>query len=254
LPRAALIGRAVAASDGRIGAVKDFLIDDRQAVRWMVVDTGQWLPGRKVLIHPSSIAPIHLPPRPALPMLSMGEPLAVAVNLTTRQVESSPEAPMDEPVTDELEQHLFDHYGWDPFWSAPQLGGEPAVLRPAARAVPAERPGFADGDRRLGGAGAMKGFAVHATDGEIGSIDNVFIDDVRWSVRYLVVATRGWLSSKLVQIPIDVVEDIDWQAQAATLAVTRERVLSAPAWDPLEMVDEIAEERLRGHFALPGAR
>ena len=74
-----LIGRPVAASDGRVGAVKDFLIDDRRAVRWMVVDAGQWLPGRKVLIHPSAIAPIHLPPRPAFPMLSIGDPLAVSV-------------------------------------------------------------------------------------------------------------------------------------------------------------------------------
>ena len=48
-----LIGCAVAASDGRVGAVKDFLFDDRSwNVRWMVVDTGHWLPGRKVLIHP----------------------------------------------------------------------------------------------------------------------------------------------------------------------------------------------------------
>ena len=245
-----LIGRPVAASDGRIGAVKDFLLDDRRKVRWMVVDTGQWLPGRKVLIHPSAIVPIHLPPRPAIPMLSFGDPLEVSVNLTVRQVEASPDAGVDQPVTDELERRLFDHYRWDPFWSAADSEAAAPSSPPTAAGTEADREGE-DGPG-LGSAGAMKGFAVHGTDGEIGSIDNVFIDDVRWSVRYLVVATRGWLHAKLVQIPLHVVKDIDWKAQAATLRVTRERISSAPAWDPLVMVDEIAEERLRGHFGPPG--
>jgi len=232
-----LIGRPIAASDGRIGTVKDFLLDSRRRVRWMVVDTGQWLPGRKVLIHPSAVAPIRLPPRPALPMLNFAGELAVSVNLTTRQVEASPEARQDEAVTVKLEQRLFDHYGWDPAWSAPEFGGEAGVAT--------------DGDRRLSSAAAIKGFAVHGVDGKVGSVDNVLIDDIRWIVRYLIVATRGWLRGKLVQIPLRPATDIDWQARSVTLDIPRERVVSAPVWDPLVMVDEISEERLRGHFGSP---
>ena len=68
-----LIGCPVAAADGDVGSVKDFLFDDQNwKVRWMVVDTGHWLPGRKVLIHPSAIAPLEVPPKPALPMMSAG--------------------------------------------------------------------------------------------------------------------------------------------------------------------------------------
>ena len=52
----ALKGLSVVGTDGRIGAVKDFLfLDDRWQVRWLVIDTGVWLPGRKVLIHPSAV-------------------------------------------------------------------------------------------------------------------------------------------------------------------------------------------------------
>ena len=44
-------GYAIAASDGRIGTVSDFLFDDASwLVRWLVVDTGKWLSGRKVLL------------------------------------------------------------------------------------------------------------------------------------------------------------------------------------------------------------
>ena len=52
----ALKGFAIEASDGKIGTVADFLFDDASwRVRWLVVDCGTWLTGRKVLIHHSAI-------------------------------------------------------------------------------------------------------------------------------------------------------------------------------------------------------
>ncbi len=104
------------------------------------------------------------------------------------------------------------------------------------------------GDRPLGSAAALKGFAVHGVDGEIGSVDNMFIDDAQWAARVLVVATPSWLHGRLVQIPFRVVTGIDWRACIVALGAAREIVDSAPAWDPVAMVDEIAEERLRDHF------
>ena len=49
----AIKGYKIAASDGLIGSVSDFLFDDGTwSVRWLVVDTGNWLGGRKVLLPP----------------------------------------------------------------------------------------------------------------------------------------------------------------------------------------------------------
>jgi hypothetical protein len=43
----AINGYKIEASDGTIGSVSDFLFDDRTwKVRWLVVDTGNWLTGR----------------------------------------------------------------------------------------------------------------------------------------------------------------------------------------------------------------
>ena len=48
-----LKGFSIEASDGRIGTVVDFLFDDASwKVRWLVIDCGTWLGGRKMLIHP----------------------------------------------------------------------------------------------------------------------------------------------------------------------------------------------------------
>jgi hypothetical protein len=254
-----LIRRPAAASDGRIGHVKDFLFDDRSwKVRWMVVDTGHWLPGRKVLIHPSAIDPLELPPRPAIPMLSFGETMAVSVGLTMRQIEASPEAGEDEPVTEQMQQRLYDYYGWDPFWGASLSGTDGIVAPRSGQPLPAEvaegRAADLDippGDPHLGSAAAVKGYAVHASDGEIGAVDNVLLDDVRWVVRYLVVDTGHWLPGKLVQLSPQAVTDVDWGGRRVSVNVTRERVSSAPAWDPLAMADEIADQRVHRHFGWP---
>ena len=47
------------ALDGEIGSVKDSYFDDqRWVLRYIVVDTGGWLPGREVLISPYSVSGI----------------------------------------------------------------------------------------------------------------------------------------------------------------------------------------------------
>ena len=46
-----LIGKTVNALNGEIGSVDDLYFDDQTwSVRYLVVDTGKWLPGRKVLV------------------------------------------------------------------------------------------------------------------------------------------------------------------------------------------------------------
>ena len=50
-----LKGTTIAAKDGEIGSVQDLYFDDLTwTVRYLVVDTGTWLPGRQVLISPRS--------------------------------------------------------------------------------------------------------------------------------------------------------------------------------------------------------
>lgn len=97
-----LIGCPVKASDGEAGTVDDFLFDDRTwLVRWMRVLAGAWLDRRKVLVAPSAIAPIVIPPKPAFPMLSFGEALTLNLNIARAEIESGQGSEAVEPV-----QHL----------------------------------------------------------------------------------------------------------------------------------------------------
>src|SRR5271156_3842289 len=164
-------GYTIAASDGPIGTVSDFLFDDRSwLVRWMVVDTGKWLPGRKVL----------------LPPFVLGHPDIMArefsVRLTRQQVKDSPEIDTDRPVSRQMETHVYDYYGWSPYWGdGLYMGGygyvggalvAPPSMGPrqhAAEEIAAARQ--FDGDPHLRSTAAVTGYHIHASDGAIGHVE-----------------------------------------------------------------------------------
>jgi hypothetical protein len=249
-----LEGCPIAASDGHIGAVKDFLFDDRSwKIRWMVVDTGDWLPGRKVLILPSAIAPLQIPPKPRLPMMSPGESLEVSVNLTRQQIEASPEAREDDPLSRDMEALLYDYYGFDPDWAETNLGENTLVPEAASREAEGIETGPA-GDAHSRSLASVKGYHVHASDGELGHVENLLADDVSWDIRYLVIATRSWWPGKIVRLAPYAVTGVNWVDRQVNLNVTRDQVKSAPAWDPLAMTDEVSEQQLHRHFGWPGYR
>lgn len=93
------------ARDGDIGHVADFLIDpEAWMIRYMVVDTRNWLPGRKVLVSPQWIEDI-----------SWSENM-VTLDLLKQQIREAPEYRPDAPIDRDYEKALFDHYRRAPYW------------------------------------------------------------------------------------------------------------------------------------------
>jgi hypothetical protein len=59
-------GARLHARDGEIGHLKDFFFDDQSwTIRYLVADTGNWLPNRKVLLSPFAVMALHSAPHPA---------------------------------------------------------------------------------------------------------------------------------------------------------------------------------------------
>jgi hypothetical protein len=255
-----LRGCPVEASDGEVGAVKDFLFDDQTwKIRWMAVEAGDWLSGRRrVFIHPSAIAPLHISPKPTLPMMSSAATLQLSVNLARAQIEAGPHAQEDAPVTRDMEALLYDYYAWDPYWGASHFGGaaspnaESRIVDDAARRNADAQVPPLDGGDHLHSVAEFKDYYVHAVDGDIGHVENLLADDANWDIRYLVIATRNWWPGKVVQLSPYAVKDIDWFGEHINMNVTRDQVRSAPAWDPLAMTDEISEDEFHRHFGWAG--
>jgi hypothetical protein len=245
----ALKGQALHASDGEIGAVADFLFDDRNwAARWVVIDTGPWLNRRKVLLHPAVIGAAEA-----------GQ-ARLPVALTVAQVRGSPELSEHEPVSTKLERHLYDYYGWEPAALESAFGANPIaskfsapplfVFTPASEAA----ANLQDGDPHLRGADAIVGYHVVGVDGAIGKVSDLLVDDVAWSLPYLVVDAGNWWSGKHVLISRHAVREISWAEREIRVEVSRVQVKASPAWSALGDVDANYEKDLHDHYDWPGHR
>ena len=97
----------------------------------------------------------------------------------------------------------------------------------------------------------LKGFAIRATDGEIGTVDQFYFDDETWAIRYLMVETGGWLGGRRVLIsPISVVR-ADWQAKRLDVSLTKKQVENSPDIDTHKPVSRQHEAAYLGYYGYP---
>jgi uncharacterized protein YrrD len=235
-----LVGAGIEATDGSIGEVHDVYFDDSTwDVRYYVVDTGKWLPGRKVLIPPQTV-------RAAEP----GE-IGLPVMLTREQVRNSPDMDTDQPISRQAEFILYNHYGWTPYW----FPMEPAVVvvpddGAAAREAHAVA-GHYGGDPNLRSAKDVRGYHVEATDGDIGHIEDFLFDDEIAKIRYVVVDTKNWLPGKNVLIAPEWINEVKWSESKVLVRATQEAVRNSPEYNPLTQVDKDYESKLFEHYGYP---
>ena len=98
-------GHHIQAADGEIGHVEDFIIDDETwAIRYLIIDTQNWWPGKKVLVSPQWIERV-----------SWLES-KVFVNLTCETIRQSPEYTEWSRLTRDYEAGLHRHYNRQGYW------------------------------------------------------------------------------------------------------------------------------------------
>ena len=231
-----LRGVALRAQDGEIGSVDEVLFDDKLwTARYLVVDTGGWLPGRMVLIAPAALG------------LLDWERHVLRINLTRAQVEGSPGAEMHQPVSRQWETDYHDYYGWPYYWDGMDMTGAAwysgAVLDPADPG-PARDPG----DVHLRSTREVTGYGITARDGHLGHVEDFLIDDETWKIRYLAVDTRDWWPGKKVLLPLDWIGQVSWPDRTVTAEVTSAQIRGGPEWDPRETISRGFEEQLSRYY------
>lgn len=234
----------IGATDGELGKVADIYFDDSAwAVRYLVVDTGRWLPGRQVLIAPAAVGEVD----PAGHVLHVG--------LTQDQVRQSPDLDTALPVSRQHEAQLSDYYGWPAYWGmgAGAWGIEGATI-PVGRAMAAQLEAETQtaepvkGDPHLRSAREVAGYHLQATDGAIGHVHDFLIQEWEWMVRYLVVDTKHFWSGRTVLVPPHAVTGVAWSEARVSLELTRDQIANAPDYDPHAAVQRDYEERLHDYY------
>jgi sporulation protein YlmC with PRC-barrel domain len=97
----------------------------------------------------------------------------------------------------------------------------------------------------------LEGYAVSATDGDIGKVANFLLDDERWAIRYLVVHAGGFFSERHVLITPISFRQIDWATRRFHLALTRDKVKLSPSVDTDRPVFRQHESALFGYYGYP---
>jgi hypothetical protein len=246
---------AIRASDGIIGHVKDFYFDDEAwVIRYLVVETGGWLASRKVLISPIGLAPANWTEK------------VLPVSITKEQVKNSPDIDTDKPVSRQHEMRYLGYYGYPYYWDGGGLWGGGAypgmMLTPGYGGFPAApytpRPEEADArvgearhqddDLHLRSCKAVMDYHIEATDGDIGHVQSLLVDDQTWAIHYMVVDTSNWWLGHQVLIAPQWIQDVSWPESTVTISLTRQAVKHAPPYDAAAQLDRKQETEIYEHY------
>ena len=250
-----LEGCAIAASDGAIGHVKDLFFDDQSWIfRYLLVDCGHWLPGRKVLISPRAVGG-----------LDQAEHV-LSVAITKDQVRNSPDIDTEKPVSRQHEVLFNSHYGYPAYWGGmgywgsdtypnmilPGYGGfgSPDAIREAAESAGPEVEAVKAhaGDPHLRSYREVIKYQVHTDDGDLGRVDGLLIDDRTWAIRYLVVDTSRWWIGHRVLVAPSWIRKVSWDDSTVSVRLSREAIRTAPPYDADAPLSASQETDLRRHF------
>ncbi|MEO7127552.1 MAG: PRC-barrel domain-containing protein [Rhodoferax sp.] len=253
-----LYGFSVAASDGPIGEVRDCYFDDQTwTIRFFVVETGPWLGGRKVLISPLAIHGLDWAAN------------ALSASLTRGQVKASPDVDTSKPVSRQHEVEQFGYYGYPFYWGEGQLwGGGPrpgmSLTGYASARLPTgarETANLADAqaklqrdrgdDPHLRSCLAVEGYHIHASDGDIGHVESLLLDDEAWVIRYLVVNTSDWWLGHQTLVAPSWIADIGWLDATVSVDLTRQAIKDAPTYDANALPNREQERALFEHYGRP---
>lgn len=241
-----LLNLRLCAKDGEMGRVCDFYFDDREwKVRYLVDDTGRFFHGKKVLISPAALSRVPADRR------------AVYADLTLEQVRRSPGVETHKPVSIQEEERITHYFNWPVYWSS---FGEFAGAIPPIPAGFEELPRDRDLQRKKSGEGEdshlrsfreVCGYALEASDGPIGHLDDLIVDLEDWTLRYLVAEVAFFPRKESVVLAPSWAREIRWSDAKIRVDVSRAKIVSAPRFDAHEPVNREHELRLYDYYGRP---
>jgi hypothetical protein len=94
----------------------------------------------------------------------------------------------------------------------------------------------------------VKGYHIHARDGELGHVQGYLVDDYLWSVRYLVVNTSNWWLGHQVLVSPEWIQDVNWAEATVNIDLDRQAIKEAPVYEEGALVDRDTELGIYNHY------
>lgn len=238
-------GYTLAAKNGEIGKVRDCLFDDVDwHIRYLVVDTGNWLIGRKIVLSPESLS---------APDTDNG---TVPASLTREAVQDSPSLEEHQPVSLQFEERLATYYQWPVYWDSMTM----AAGIPGAGVPPTEQPpqsedrlrvdspdSLYEANPHLRSAAEVSDYRMEGEDGTLGHLEDVLFD-AHWKIHYWVVDAGSWLGGRMILVDPRWATSLDWSRQTVKTRLSRRDVADSPEYEPDSPWTGQFGTRLREYF------
>jgi hypothetical protein len=193
------------------------------------------------------------------------------VGITKMQVKNSPDIDTKKPVSRQHEMQFLGYYGYPYYWGGAGLWGEgmyPNLMMPGGTGFESALAGFEseavevsarakaernhDRDPHLRSCKAVTSYAIQATDGEIGHVQGLLVDEETWAVRYLVVNTSNWWLDHQVLIAPQWIQEVSWDDATVFVNLTRKAVQGSPPYDSSELLNRLQETGVYNHYGRVG--
>lgn len=244
-----LKGFTVHAKDDDLGKAKDFYFDQQHfIIRYLVVDTGNWLQHQKTLISTDSFAKIDY------------ENKEIIVDLNSDELEEAPGIDENKAISKVMEEKLVKYFDWPLYWRISSDNLQSAQAGNLIRNELLKLENSTDQrsklkeeavDSNLRSFNEIRGYHIQAQDKEFGHLEDLFVDEENWIVRYLLIDTRNILPGKNVLIAPEWLQNISWDQQKIFVNKTKKAIKEAPEYKEEKtdyLVDRDYEKKLYDHY------
>ncbi|MFW5897624.1 MAG: PRC-barrel domain-containing protein [Halanaerobium sp.] len=245
-----LKGFTIHGRDGDLGKARDFYFDQHRFImRYLLVDTGNWLKHEQTLISTDSFKEINY------------ENNEILVDLSSDELEEAPSLEKNKPISKLMEEKVVKHFEWPLYWSTHHPTDGPSIQ--SGSLIRKKLFNFENLDDQekeekekeiesnLRSFNEVRGYHIQAQDKEFGHLEDLFVDEENWIIRYLLIDTRNILPGKDVLIAPEWLKNISWNKEKIYVSKTKEEIKNAPEYRE-EKTDNLVhrsyEEKLYDHY------
>jgi hypothetical protein len=210
----------VIANDGEVGFIYDLLFDDQKwTIRYLVIDTGNWLSGRKVLISPVSVKEIDLQNK------------SCVINLNKNVIEGSPELTDKKPISQQFEKELIGYYNLPVYWTV-----DPSLRVRGDLDSQQNNDKNSHENQHLRSVREVRDYNIQANDGDAGYIHSFLLATINWEIKFLVLDKQKllrWIpGGRYILISPEWITEIKWNEKKAYLELKKADLEKSPDYTP----------------------
>lgn len=234
-----IYGLSLKAKNGSVGNIDDVYFDDNEwKIRYLVTDTSNFLPGRRVLISPASTSKINY------------ERKIIPLSLSKKEIEDSPVVKQGLLPSRETEIELKSYYDWPVYWGSGYMIGA-GDFRPKQGAMRGSKK-ETEIEPELKSCNDVIGFGIESRNKTIGYVHDFVFDDEKLEIRYLIIDTKNGLpQKKKILIAVEWIKDVDWDKSMFNTDLNTGSIKESPEYKPGSPVRRDYETKLYEYYDRP---